>query len=459
MTARAKLCYLVLIIFCGSLFGADDDVKPTPDKPNPGQTKPLKENPEKDKKEEGINWKAVLLESGFFLGIEHGFRLYTEQGTRDGLKGPFIQNYVNSVTNLHGWADGDPFLVNYVGHPMQGAVSGFILVQNDPKGKSVEFGNNPVYWKSRFKAMAYAWAYSEQFEIGPLSEASLGRVQSYFPQQGFVDQVITPFIGTGWLLAEDFLDKYVIKRVEDHTENVFVRMMVRGWLNPSRSMANAMALRVPWARDTRAGIWSYRHQTSVDPSAAVLNTERYHSINEIPPIRLNLHYNFGQGPSSTPCNGGGMEGQFTFSKHVSGVIDIAGCKALFSNKDLSGDSLTYMAGLRFSRQLTDRWTIYGHALAGGNKMTTELFFPLIKKLTPSAGEDDWVSHAKYTTGAEMNAFSTAVGGGAEYTLSNAWAIRIGNLDYVHNWSGSHSDYMPENSIRFSSGVVLRLGTW
>jgi hypothetical protein len=271
--------------------------------------------------------------------------------------------------------------------------------------------------------------------------------------------VITPVIGTGWIVAEDFMDKYVIKRVEDHTDNIVVRVMLRGWLNPSRSMANMMALKVPWHRDTRAGVFSYRHDVPRDPSLAVLRAERYHSINEIPPVRLNLHYNYGQGPSSTPCNGGGMDGQFTFSRHVSGVVDIEGCKSLFSNKDLSGDSLSYMAGLRYSRQLTDRWTIYGQALAGGTKMTTELFLPEIKKATPSSGEDDWVAHAKYTVSRDQSAFSTAIGGGAEYTLNNAFAIRVGTLDYVHNWGVQHSDFMPSDSVRVSTGVVLRLGTW
>jgi opacity protein-like surface antigen len=415
-------------------------------------------NPEKEKGE-GIHWKSVLLESGLFLGLQHGYRFASEPGTRDGLQGPFFGNYANSVENLHGWADGDPFFVNYVGHPMQGAVTGFILVQNDPKGATVEYGNNAVYWKSRFKAAAWSWAYSEQFEIGPLSESSLGHVQSYFPQQGFVDHVITPVIGTGWLVAEDYLDKYVIKRFEDHTENVLLRMMVRGWLNPSRSMANMMRMKVPWYRDSRAGIWSYRHESPRDPSLTARPSDEYHPLREIPPVRVTFHYNYGQGPLSSSCNGGGAEGQFMLTRRVSGIVDIAGCKAVFADKDLSGDSLTYMGGLRYSWQVTDRWTIYGQALAGGNKITTELNLPDIRRLTKSTGEDDWVSHAKYTEPREMNAFSTAVGGGAEYTLTNALAIRIANFDYVHNWTGQTSDYMPGDGVRVSTGLVFRLGTW
>ena len=60
----------------------------------------------------------------------------------------------------------------YVGHPMQGAVSGYLWTLNDPRYRNVVFGRNPEYWKSRLRAGAFAWAYSEQSEIGVISEAS-----------------------------------------------------------------------------------------------------------------------------------------------------------------------------------------------------------------------------------------------------------------------------------------------
>src|SRR5258708_39324289 len=120
----------------------------------------------------GVNWPNMFKQSMFFLGVEHGFRLLTEPGTRDGGFG-LGSGYTRSVGNLHGWADGDPFMVNYVGHPMQGSVAGYIWLQNDPAYRNVEIGKDPRYWRSRLRATAFAWAYSEMFEIGPLSEASV----------------------------------------------------------------------------------------------------------------------------------------------------------------------------------------------------------------------------------------------------------------------------------------------
>src|SRR3954468_7122876 len=125
----------------------------------------------------GFQWKPALLQSDMFLGIQHGFRLATEDATRGELKGPFFNDWFKSVRSIKGWDDGDPFLVNYVGHPMMGAVTGFIQLQNDPQYKRSTFGRNSQYWKSRLRALAFSAAYSTQFELGPVSEASIGNVQ------------------------------------------------------------------------------------------------------------------------------------------------------------------------------------------------------------------------------------------------------------------------------------------
>ena len=56
---------------------------------------------------------------------------------------------------------------------------------------------NSMYWKSRLRATAFSWVYSTLFEIGPISEASLGNVQREYPEVGFVDHVWTPVLRVG----------------------------------------------------------------------------------------------------------------------------------------------------------------------------------------------------------------------------------------------------------------------
>ena len=206
---------------------------------------------------DAVEWKNLFRQSSRFLAIKHGVRIATEPGTREGLRGSYFRGYGSSVASMHGWSDGDGFLVNYVGHPIQGAVAAYLWRQNDPRYRTVELGRNREYWRGLMRAGAFSAIYSSQFELGPISEASIGQIQRRYPQQGFVDHIVTPALGLGWTLAEDWLDKAVIKRVEAATDQRWVRRLVRGGLNPSRSFANILAGRVPWHRDTRPGVLAY----------------------------------------------------------------------------------------------------------------------------------------------------------------------------------------------------------
>lgn len=204
-----------------------------------------------------VNWRGVLLQSGFFLGIEHSFRFATEPDTRQQLRGRFFPEYWKSLRGSGGhWGDTDPFLVNYVGHPLQGSVTGFIWTQNHPTERRLEFSNTPAYWRSRLKAMGWSAIYSTQFELGPISEASLGNLGSPMVPRtaGIVDLVVTPLGGFGFQVAEDILDRYAVRWIEKRLPSRPVIIIARGFLNPARTFANCMRLRVPWHRDSRPGV-------------------------------------------------------------------------------------------------------------------------------------------------------------------------------------------------------------
>lgn len=117
--------------------------------------------------------------------------------------------------------------------------------------------------------MAWAAAYSAYFEIGPvLSEAAIGNEggYTYVPHCGFyptcpkepgerykpptnntgwVDFVVTPVIGTGWLILEDFLEAELVDRLANGSPDLKFKIL-RGALAPSRSMSNFLAGRPPW---------------------------------------------------------------------------------------------------------------------------------------------------------------------------------------------------------------------
>jgi hypothetical protein len=196
---------------------------------------------------EGFKWKSATRQALLFLAVQHGYA-FTQPKTRRDLHGPFFRDYIRSVRSLSKWEDGGRFFTNYVAHPMQGSLLGFIWVQNDPKGKSVPFGRSGAYWRSRLKAVAWSAAWSTQFEIGPVSQASIGNVGLH-GKQTWVDIVITPTGGAAWLVAEDALDRFVVSRIEARTHNLFLKIAARMLLNPTRSAANLLRFKKPWQRD------------------------------------------------------------------------------------------------------------------------------------------------------------------------------------------------------------------
>ena len=200
-----------------------------------------------EKAHRGFRWRAATEQTLLFLSIQHAYA-FTQPKTRRDLHGPFFRDYFRSVASLGKWGDGGRFFTNYVAHPMEGALLGFVWVQNDPKGKAAPFGRTKAYWRSRAKALAWSAAWSTQFEIGPVSQASIGNVGLH-GKQTWVDIVVTPTVGTGWLVAEDALERFVVRRIERRTDNRFVRIFARMLFNPTRSSANLLRFEKPWRRD------------------------------------------------------------------------------------------------------------------------------------------------------------------------------------------------------------------
>jgi hypothetical protein len=207
-------------------------------------------------KTKGFDWKGAAKQSLFLLAIMHSYNFVSGDGARGELRGPFFKDYFQSVKNLRGWDDGDPFIADYVAHPMQGAVAGFIQIQNDPKGRGLEFSMRKAYWNSRLKAAGFALLFSTQWEIGPLSEASLGNIglkpyENAPHPMAWVDLVVTPTVGTAWLVGEDMIDRFVICKLENKISNRPLRVLIRSFLNPSRSMSNIVRFEHPWYRERR----------------------------------------------------------------------------------------------------------------------------------------------------------------------------------------------------------------
>jgi hypothetical protein len=367
--------------------------------------------------------------------------------------------------------------VNYIGHPMQGSVAGLIFTHNDKaRFKYVEFGKDRDYWKSRLRAFGYSALYSAQFEIGPVSEASIGSIQSRFPQHGFVDLVATPAFGLGWMIAEDALDKHVIRPLERKIRNPYFRLLLRGGLNPSRSFANAMRLKVPWYRDSRPGVFGH------DPRGEAV--ERYLASGQlreqgidarwrreadalVSPFEFDLTaqqslYAGGQG---TSCLGGGGSGAFRVGSRWQAVMDVGGCNMMGLPSGWSGDSLHYLGGMRWVPWAASRWSSKVEILAGGSKVTQELMYPEKKRQLyeewreGGSAPDQKPVHGQYTVRSEANAFALQTGAGLSYRMNSALQWKLASLDYRYAWLPAFDGRSYRSSLRLTTGLTLRMGSW
>jgi hypothetical protein len=407
-----------------------------------------------------VQWRSLMKDSLLFLGVMHSFRIATEQGTRDALQNNFFSGYLNAVGALHGWSDGDGYYVNYLGHPIEGAVSGYIWLNNDPRYRYVEFGRSRDYWMSRLRAYAFAWLLSEEFEIGPVSEASIGQIQRYCCAYGFVDHVITPNGGLFWIVAADVVDKYVVRKLEDRTRNRLARVLARGVLNPPLSFANLMAFKVPWNRENRPGIHDYDGDLYHKPE--YLNVGRFES-SIVPRFEISATVPFFMRSGNASCVGGGGTGGFRVAPQWQWTVEVGGCSIANSlPKNWSGDSLTFSMGPQWIRHSTSRWTPYLNFRVGGQKIYQEHSNPVLKQQilstlppTKAASTVYW----EYTTRYETTGPSLSIGGGIDLRLNSAVAVHLGSIDYVHSWVNKLNGTDLTSSIRVSTGLVLRVGTW
>ena len=262
LNAPVALCLLLL----AALPSRGNDSGPDPWSILPVQEGATLRGPHPE--DDSVRWRPVLRQAALLFGISQGFRLATQAETRASLRGPYFKDYIQSLKGLGGWGDDDPAIGNYVAHPMQGSVCTWILVHSDPKGAPLEFEMNGAYWRSRLKGLGFSAAYSTFYEIGPLGDAAVGNLGMNPDYKGMVDIVITPTVGLAWHLTEDMLDRYFIRWLEQRTANPFVNALTRTWLNPTRSFANVLRFRRPWARETRPGVFRIRdlhHQQRTGP--------------------------------------------------------------------------------------------------------------------------------------------------------------------------------------------------
>lgn len=218
---------------------------------------------------EKFHWKGLVLQSMGFLLLQHSVRIgmANDHDMHLLVNKPYWSDYWASIDqfNWRRWNDGDSIPVNYIGHPVEGAIAAYLEIQNNPRDRALQFGNNRPYWMSRLRGTAWAAVYSTQWELGPLGESAIfnqggftypiqckpdcGPDSKYTNNTGWVDLVVTPIVGTFWVVGEDVLDRYVTDPLVQRHPRSFPFLLLRAGANPSRSLANILRGHYPWWRD------------------------------------------------------------------------------------------------------------------------------------------------------------------------------------------------------------------
>jgi hypothetical protein len=234
-----------------------------------------------------VQWKPAIIQSVELTVFQHAWRAAWDPSLRYLVAHkPFWHDYGVSLTDYHmnHWSDGDSFVVNDVGHPLNGAVYGRVLLQNYPKSY-VPIGMHNGYWTTRIESFFWMMLWSTQFEVGPLSETTFGNQGGFYYSNGcgtspaclttppwsanankhtgiggvtnntgWTDFIMTPVVGLGWEVGEDAIDRYIVSPIA-RNHRILGGKILRTALEPSRSFAGLFSGNFPWMLPNPENNW------------------------------------------------------------------------------------------------------------------------------------------------------------------------------------------------------------
>jgi len=121
------------------------------------------------------------------------------------------------------------------------------------------------------------------------------------------------------------------------------------------------------------------------------------------------------------CNGGGGSVAYNLNSWIGVVGQVGGCH--FSG----GNAISYLFGPKLSYRSAGRFDPFAQVLFGGARFSA--------------------------TGFSSNAFAMTAGGGLDIKVSDHFAIRVAQVDYLMTrFAGTR-----QNNFQYSGGVVFRFG--
>lgn len=142
-------------------------------------------------------------------------------------------------------------------------------------------------------------------------------------------------------------------------------------------------------------------------------------------------------------NFNGWEASLTgnFNRYFGVTADFSGHYKSITGISVNDYSILFGPQLSYR---TERVTGFGHALFGLNRAGATIggsTIPIIGGFIPSASDSD-------------TSYGMAFGGGFDVNVGKWFAIRLAQLDYLR----THHLDIAQNNLRYSAGIVLKLGS-
>ncbi|HET8924926.1 MAG TPA: outer membrane beta-barrel protein [Candidatus Acidoferrum sp.] len=145
-----------------------------------------------------------------------------------------------------------------------------------------------------------------------------------------------------------------------------------------------------------------------------------------------LRFNPGNGASGVNCHGGSGTGAAYLNSWLGIAGEFGGCRVTGLPAGASAHAIDYLFGPKVYFHSHGRVNPFVQALFGGERLSAGL--------------------TGVGTGS-ANAFATAVGGGADVTLTRHVSLRAVQFDYLY----THFNSASQNNFRLQSGIVWRIG--
>ena len=185
-------------------------------------------------------------------------------------------------------------------------------------------------------------------------------------------------------------------------------------------------------------------------AARPASAQSIEALQDTPKLDVFIGYSYFRGDSVVNgrpinLNGGSASLAFNFNRWIGLVGDVGGYqRANLTGNNLSLTISTYQAGPRFTLRNHEHFVPFAQVLVGAGHVTGTLYTTSLGGDLPPIGAN--------------NGLTVTAGGGVDWNLVPAVAIRVIQAEYLYSRFLNGADYGDQqNDVRLSAGIVLRFG--